>query len=91
MLCTQTVLSLLAAAVRSSSAAEDLTTASLKAAFDYRTILNMLMNIVNAAGSEATPLKTPLAKVRGERSCDGRQCSYIILSDVHGGDVIHLV
>ena len=53
----------LAAAVRCSSAAEDLTTASLKAAFDYRTILNMLMNIVNAAGSEATPLKTPLAKV----------------------------
>lgn len=54
----------LSAAVRSSSAADDPAGASLKATFDYRTILNMLMSIVNsAAPGDMTPLKTPLPKV----------------------------
>lgn len=56
--------SLLGMAVRSSSAAEDPAATNMKAAFDYRTILSMLMTIVNQGGSDMTPMKTPLAKLK---------------------------
>lgn len=57
--------------MRSSSAAEDPSASSLKAAFDYRTILNMLMSIVNTGAGDLTPLKTPLPKVGRSESWVG--------------------
>lgn len=86
-----------AAAVRSSSAHNDPAATSLKSAFDYRTILNMLMSIVNtaAASDMATPLKTPGAAAKvvvfwpweGGRSLCEEDCGFLG-SGGHGSCVL---